>query len=265
MKKLGFLIPILLFLGFSMILPNLLSGSSANRTTLLLIMAVIFFLGFMAKPKNKAHKAVSDVEQQVRGDFAKDAFADDPQLAARFQSALNDYSQNMPKSATAKLNKLADQCRNDQETYAVAMATALCVVQQQNFKEAIRQYNKAIVLHPTPELAIILGSTYQRLGELKKARDSYSFALDLDPTNLDARSNIATTYVADGDYDAALDQAKLVLEQHENHASALATAAICHGLLQDDVMSRQYTRLAVENGYSEKKINETIAALKKRK
>ena len=36
----------------------------------------------------------------------------------------------------------------------------------------------------------------------------------------------ATTYVADGDYDTALDYAQQVLDKNENHASALATAAI---------------------------------------
>lgn len=264
MKKLGFLIPILLFLGFTMLTPRLFAAGGANKSTMLLIIVVFMVLAFSFRPKNKTPKAVSDVEAQVRGDFARDAFADDAQLAAKFQSALKDFSGNMPKSALNKLNKLAPQCRNDQETYAVAMALALCAVQQQNYKEAIRHYNKAIVLHPTTELAMTIGSAYQRLGELKKARDSYEFALDLDAGNLDARSSIATTYVADGDYEAALEQAQLVLEKNEAHASALATTAICYGLLNDSLMHRQYTRLAVENGYSEKKITDTVSALKKR-
>jgi len=83
-------------------------------------------------------------------------------------------------------------------------------------------------------------------------------------TCLEARSRIATTFVADGDYDAALEQSMLVLEQEETNASALATAAICYGLLKDPILSKRYTQLAVDNGYSEKKITETISALKKR-
>jgi len=265
MKKIGFLlIPILMFLGFSMVVPRLFAGGGGSKGTMILFIAIFVLTAIMFRPKNKGAKPVSEVEAKVRGEFAKDAFADDAQLNAKFQSALSDYSKNMPKSALSKLSKLSAQCRNDQETYAVAMATALCVTQQQNFREAIRQYNKAIVLHPTTELAMTIGSNYQRLGELNKARDSYSFALDLDPTFLDARSSIATTYVADGDYEAALDQAQLVLECNETHASALATTAICYGLLNDPILSKRYQQLAVDNGYSEKKITETISALKKR-
>ncbi|MBQ7001900.1 MAG: tetratricopeptide repeat protein [Oscillospiraceae bacterium] len=265
MKKLGFLIPILLFLGFSTVVPHLFAaGGGANKGTLILIIAVFCFMAFSFRPKQKASAPVRDVEESVRGEFAKDAFVDDTQLNAKFLSALSDYSKKMPKSALNKLNKLSAQCRNDQETYAVAMATALVSMQQQNYKEAIRQYNKAIVLHPSVKLAMEIGSCYQRQGELKKARDSYEFALDLDSSCLEARSRIATTFVADGDYDAALEQSMLVLEQEETNASALATAAICYGLLKDPILSKRYTQLAVDNGYSEKKITETISALKKR-
>ena len=265
MKKLGFLIPILLFIGLSALLPQMFAaGGGANKGTLLLIIAIFCFMAFSFRPKQKASAPARDVEETVRGDFAKDAFADDPQRNAKFLSALSDYSKNLPKSALNKLGKLAAQCRNDQETYVVAMATALCAIQQQNYKEAIRQYNKAIVLHPSVALAMEIGSCYQRQGELKKARDSYEFALDLDSNHLEARSRIATTYVADGDYDAALDQAMLVLEKEETNASALATAAICYGLMKDPILSKRYTQLAVGNGYSEKKITDTISALKKR-
>ena len=263
MKKLGLLFPIVLFLGFTMLAPRLFAGGGANKGTLVLILAVFLFIAFTARPKSRTSAPVRDVEEAVRGEFAKDAFADDAQRNARFLSALSDYSKSMPKSALSKLGKLSAQCRNDQETYAVAMATALCATQQQNYKEAIRQYDKAIVLHPSVMLAMEIGSCYQRQGELKKARDSYEFALDLDDNHLEARSRIATTYVADGDYAAALEQAMLVLEKEETNASALATAAICYGLMKDPILSRRYTQLAVENGYSEKKITDTISALKK--
>ena len=72
------------------------------------------------------------------------------------------------------------------------------------------------------------------------------------------------TYVADHDFEAALEYANRVIDAEENHASALATAAICHGVLGDSVMCAYYTNLAVDNGYSKKKIEETVAVLKKR-
>jgi len=264
MKKFGFLIPLLMFLGLSLFLPRMFTGGSGSKGSMILFIGIFVLTAILFRPKNKGARPVSDVEAQVRGEFARDAFSGDPKQNARFQSALNDYTQRMPKSALSKLNKLAQECTGDPESYAISMALALCAEQQQNYKEAIRQYNKALVLHPNAALAMTVGSVHQRLGELRKARDSYEFALDLDAGCLEARSRIATTHVADGNYDTALEQAELILEQDSTNASALATAAICCALTNDPIMSKRYQQLAVENGYSEKKITETISALKKR-
>ena len=264
MKKFGFLIPILLLVLFSLVGTRLFASGSVSPTTLVIIMIVFFGIASLLRPKNKAPKPVSDVEENVRGDFARDAFAADPQMNAKFTAALKDYSSSMPKAALAKLTKLAPQCKTDEEIYAVAVATAMVQITLQKYPDAIRQFNKALLIHPTPEHAMTQGSCFQRLGELKKARDAYQYALDLDPANIEARSSIATTYVAEGDYEMALEEALLVLEKDANHASSLATAAICYGLLKDPVLSKRYTQLAVDNGYNEKKITETISALKKR-
>lgn len=264
MKKFAYFIPVLLFLAFSVVGTRMFSAGSISPTTMLIAMAVMFGVMMLIRPKTAAPKPVSDVEQKVRGDFAKDAFADDAKLNAKFQAALKDYSSNCPKASINKLEKLAPLCRTEQETYAVSIATALCYTTLSKFREAIREYTRAVGLHPTSELAVSLGSCYQRLGQLEEAQDSYQFALDLDPANIEARSILATAYVADGDYETALEHAMLALQQNEKHASSLATAAICYGLQDDSLMQKQYTRLAVENGYSEKKINDTISALKKR-
>ena len=265
MKKFTFLIPVIMVLLFSLIGTRLFAAGAISPAALVIIMVI--FLGglLLARPKAAAPKPTSDVEKMVRGAFAKDAFSDEPQLTAKFQAALKDYSSNCPKAALGKLSKLAPLCRNDAETYAVSIATAMCHITLQNFKEAARAYNMAIVLHPSGELAITMGSCHQRLGELKKAKDAYEFALELEPENTEARCSLATVYVADGDYETALAQAKLALEQNENLSSALATAAICYGVLDDSLMHKHYTQLAVDNGYSQEKITKTVSALKKRK
>lgn len=264
MKKLAYFLPVIVILVVYLLGGRLFSSGSVSPTIMLAAMFAVLLILVLVRPKAAAPKPASDVENKVRGEYAKDAFADKPQLAAKFQSALKDYSGNMPKSALNKLGKLAPQCTTDPERYAVAMATATAYCAVQKYSNAIQEYNKAIVLHPTAELALSLGSCYQRLGSLDKARDSYEFALDLDAKYIEARSSLATAYVADGDYESALEQAQLALEQDENHASSLATAAICYGLMNDPLMSKHYSEKAVENGYSQKKITDTISALKKR-
>lgn len=264
MKKFGFIFPIVLVFLFSMFGSRLLASGSVSPVTLIGITIVLFVVMMLSRPKKGAAKPVGDIEQKVRGEFARDAFAGNEQLNARFQAALKDYSGNMPKAALNKLQKLAPQCSGDQEVYAVSMATAMICISLNKPKDAIREYVRALNIHPTSELAHALGSSYQRIGELDKARDTYLYALDLDGENLEALSAIATTYVADRNYRMGLEEAMKVLEKNENHASALATAAICHGLLGDPLMSKHFTDRAVENGYKKDKITQTIDALKKR-
>lgn len=265
MKKLLTFLPVVMLLAFVILGNKLLASGTVNPITLIGIAAVMFVISILTKPKGRAPKAPSELEAQIRGEFAKDAFGDNLQLAAKFQAALKDYGSKMPKAALAKLQKLAPLCTTQEETYAVAMATGILCTELNKPKDAVREYVRALNIHQTPEVAIALGECYQRAGELRKAKDSYQFALDLEPGYTEARCKLATAYVADLQYNTALDHALLALEQDETQASALATAAICYGLLKDPEMSSHYTQLAVDQGYSRDKIVNTIDALKKRK
>lgn len=264
MKKLAFFVPVAIF-AVSMIIGNkfVASGSMSPMTMIFGMLAILVAVSvFRPRPKQTV-KPAGDLETELRGDFAKDAFADNAQLNTKFQSALKDYSGNMPKSAYNKLLKLAPLCQGDQEKYVVAMALAQVQMTNGMYFDAARHYTTALVLHPSTDIAMKQGGCYQRMGELDKARSSYTYALDLDEGNLEAHSAIATTYVADRMYDEALGVALMVLEKDENHASSLATTAICYGLLNDPIMSKHYADRAEDNGYSRKKITNTIDALKK--
>jgi len=250
---------------FSMLSTRMLSSGAVNPLTMIGITAVMFAVMFLVRPKKAAPKPAADIEKKILGDYAADAFANDPQLGAKFQAALKDYQGNMPKAALNKLQKLAPQCSGDKEAYAVSMASAQCMISVDKHKDAIREYVRALNIHPTSNTAVELGSCYQRLGELNKAKDTYQYALDLDSGNLDARCKLATACVADGAYQMGLNHALLALEQDEKNSSALATAAICYGLTNEPVLFKQYTDLAVDNGYKRDKITNTVDALKKRK
>lgn len=264
MKKFAMFVPVLIFAGAMFIGTRFMSNGSMSPVTMILGMLAILVVVSLFRPKPKQTvKPAGDLETEIRGDFAKDAFADDAQLNAKFQSALKDYSGNMPKAAYNKLLKLAPLCRNDQEKYAVAMAMAQVQMTNGKYLDAARQYTTALVIHPSTDIAMKQGGCYQRMGELDRARSSYTYALDLDEGNLEAHSAIATTYVADRMYDEALGVALKVLEKDENHASSLATTAICYGLMNDPIMSKHYADRAEDNGYSRKKITSTIDALKK--
>lgn len=265
MKNPGiFLVPILIIGIFMLISNKLMASGAVNPTTMIIVAVVAFVLMLAIRPKKPASKANPDAAMTLLGDFAKDAFKDDQKLSNQFSSAVSDYVNGMPKAATSKLEKLQSLCKTDADTYAVSVALGLTKASTGDFEAAIKLYNKAVVLHPTTELAMTLGAAQQRIGELEQARDSYDFALDLDPNNIEALSAKATAYVGDGMFEEAITEARLALEMDENHASALATCAICYGVLDDNLLCKHYTDKAVDNGYKADKISATIPALKKK-
>lgn len=264
-KALFFLIPVGIFLVFSTLGSKLFLSGTINPITFVIISASAMILMAFLRPKSGAPARSVEAVQDLLGDFAGDAFASNQQAQRTFHSAVNDYASNCPKAALNKLAKLETQCASDPDRYAVAMLTAMSLCSVNKYDEAIRHYNKAIILNPSPALAVTIGSTHQRLGKLKQAIDSYEFALDLDPNCLEAMTNLATAHVAKGDYTAALEQAQQALEVDENSASALATCAICCGLMDDSLMYKTYSEKAVANGYKGDKIRATVDALKKRK
>lgn len=264
MKKLSFLIPIAVFAVVSLVAYNLLAAGTINYIGFVALSAGAMILMALIRPKGLNATTNPKAIEEALGDYAKDVFTDDSKLSTTFRAAVKDYAGNMPKAALGKIQKLEGQWRTDEEKYAVNMVTALCYIASKNYDSAIKEYSRALVIHPTSELAATIGSCQQRIGELKKARDSYEFALELDENNIDARAQLATSYVASRKYQEALDNAMLALEIDEHHASSLATVAICHGILGDTVLYKHYTECAVNEGYNADKIKDTVSALTKK-
>lgn len=264
MKKLGlFVLPLLLIFSFTVLMPKVLSSGMSPMTMLLISFGLIMLM-MLFRPKHSDSKTAGTVAAEIMDDYCADAFAGDDTHKDKFYSALGDIGGNMPKSAVGKLEKLSQECTGKKEQYAIAMATAAAYRRQNNLRNAIREYNKALVINPTGNLAYTIGDAYQRNGDLDKARDSYDFAMELEPENPKYPSALGTALVGDGRFSEAIGYAEDALELDPAFSQALATMAICNGILGDTDNYDHYLKLAMDNGYKEDKITETIKILKKR-
>lgn len=265
MKKAGtFLVPILVFAVVAIFFKQVFGNGPMNPVVMIGIIVVCLTSTALLRPKKNNRSNSADKTFSLLGDFSKEAFSYDEKLSAQFQSAITDFMNSMPKAATKKLEALQPLCKTDADTYAVSVALGMIKCYDDDHAAAIKLFNRAVVLHPTAQLADAIASAHQRIGELEEAIDSYEFALDLDPDAIDIRAKLATAHVGNGAFLAAIDQAQLVLDRKEDHASALATVAICHGVLNHSELCSGYTAKAVDAGYSEDKINTTITVLKKK-
>lgn len=263
-KASNFLLPIAIVAIVAVLFKEVFGPGTMNPLVVGSIVVVTMLGTSLLRPKNKSGKATVDSTFSLLGDFGKEAFSYDEALSKLFQSAVTDFLNSMPKAATKKLEKLQTLCKTDADTYAVSVALGMIKCYDDDHAAAISLFNRAVVLHPSAQLADALASAHQRIGELEKAIDSYEFALDLDPDAIDIRAKLATAHVGNGEFETAIDQAQQVLDRKEDHASALATIAICHGVLGRSDLSSGYTAQAVDAGYSQEKITSTITALKKK-
>ncbi len=265
MKKLSsLLIPAAVFLIVFVFFKQAFGNGPMNPLVMGCVVVACLVGTTLLMPKKKGAVRNTETTFSLLGDFSKEAFSYDEALNAEFQSAIADFLNSMPKAATKKLEKLQALCKTDVDTYAVSVALGMIKCYDEDHAAAIKLFNRAVVIHPTAELADAIGSAHQRIGELEEAIDSYEFALDLDPEKIDIRAKVATAYVGDGKFETAIDHAQQVLDIQPDHASALATIAICHGVMDHTSLYEGYTAKAVEAGYSEQKITTTVPLLKKK-
>jgi tetratricopeptide (TPR) repeat protein len=87
--------------------------------------------------------------------------------------------------------------------------------QSGDFEKAVEEYTKALELEPENVDAMSnLGVTYYNLGQLDEAIEQYSNALELAPRDADIHSNLAAAYVQKHQQSGAQDQLESALEQY---------------------------------------------------
>jgi tetratricopeptide (TPR) repeat protein len=85
-----------------------------------------------------------------------------------------------------------------------------------SFAKAIEVYEKSVVISPSSDAYCALGNSYFELGDLKKAGDSYSESLRLNPDHLDAHLGAARICTQEGNPHQALLEYKKCLAVQPN-------------------------------------------------
>jgi tetratricopeptide (TPR) repeat protein len=93
------------------------------------------------------------------------------------------------------------------------------------FQEAIEEYEKTTQLNPrSADLYNNLGVSYNRIGEVAKAKTSLQKALEVNPDYAPAHFNLAVIYCQEGEYTLAI--------QHSDRAAGLGYKNIPPPLLE---------------------------------
>ncbi|GEM_PF-1210163 len=106
----------------------------------------------------------------------------------------------IPQTPTVSVTQLAIPEKADKEYRKGKNA-----LREQKYADAIKRFVKAIRIHPAfPQAFNDLGLCYRATGELSKAEDMFLDCLNVDPSNLYGRLNLADLYAATARQDLAL-------------------------------------------------------------
>src|SRR5699024_7781676 len=134
--------------------------------------------------------------------------------AARINLAHLYNSLGKNNKATGLLQKVVEQ----EPDYGPAYySLALLLAEQKQLKQAAPNFAKAAKRMPeNSRIFYNRAISLQQLGKTNKAEDTYKQAIELEPDNADYRYGLITLFMQQQQYDSALNQVDILIEQHPN-------------------------------------------------
>ena len=116
-----------------------------------------------------------------------------------------------------------------------------------NFEKARVEFQNALQIAPTDaEARFESGVVLEKMSKIREAAQMYQGAIDVDPDNLGARTNLARLYVFSAVPDKALEYLKPALEKHPDSAELLTLRAAAKVQQKDIAGGEADARRAVE-------------------
>ncbi len=119
---------------------------------------------------------------------------------------------NQARVALDFVEERLDAFEEESSLYSAYLNLGNLRYQEKSYELAIEHFNKALSIYDNdPELYNAIGLTQVGLGNLKKAKEAYSAAIDYDSTNFYAYGNLASVFLREGEYDRALNEVNSAL------------------------------------------------------
>ncbi len=121
------------------------------------------------------------------------------------------------------------------------------------FEDAIKYYQKAIRLTPTPNAYYNLGISYFDIGEYDQAIEATEKAIQLKPDFSSAYYSLGWAYGKMGKYNQAIEAYQKAIQLKPDFLKAYYNLVCTYSLKKDKNTAIKYLELAIDKGYSKLK------------
>jgi tetratricopeptide (TPR) repeat protein len=152
---------------------------------------------------------------------------DHPQLPA---NAVKDQADSQ-QGAMPQVQAAIEKARNEPDNFEAQKEAGMMFYQIQRWDEAIDYWLKANKLKPDDyETIVHIANAYFEAGKFELAEQWYTSALTINPKDINARTDLGTTFMArtPPDFDRAIKEYNRSLEINANHEQTLHNLVIAY-------------------------------------
>lgn len=132
-------------------------------------------------------------------------------------------------SDLVKIEKLQQMLRTDPSNFQARRQLAMILLDSGYTKEALAHFlHLAEIFKDDSELFYNIGIIYEKLKDLKKAKDAYETAIQLAPDDVDAYYNLGLVYTDLGEQEKAIDCFETVLDADNDDSNTYFNIGICY-------------------------------------
>ena len=184
-----------------------------------------FIIGFLFA--NNANQQASRPRAATASNAQGNLPPDHPQIPS---NAVKDQADSQ-QGAMPQVQAAIDKARNEPDNFEAQKQAGMLFYQIQRWDEAIDYWLKANKLKPDDyETIVHIANAYFESGKYDLAEQWYTSALTINPKDVNARTDLGTTFMArtPPDFDRAIKEYNRSLEVNPNHEQTLHNLVIAY-------------------------------------
>ena len=188
------------------------------------------------------------------------AFQNAPFQRKKLLCACRLYNESNYSKALKYLFELLHKASSERDAGPVLFFIALCYTDAGFNNEAIEAYYRLLMIDANnAQVHSNLGILFVAEGDYEMALQHYNKSIEIEPKNYYAYVNRANYYFRIDEYDSAISDAKQALQYKNNGMEAASLLTIIYALKDDAKNKKHYYHISITSGKNPKELDNAIA------